>query len=132
MMRLPANLEREFEEQVAQMEAERHMEYLSTWERFAMQRGEDKGRKEGRDEGLKEGRDEGLQDGRREEAIRLLLRLLTHRFGEVAGPVPTRLRTLTLEQAEALVDKALTSQSLLEFTGQLPPAPDEMTDKVTG
>ena len=92
---------------VEQMEAERHMQYVSSAERFALQKGEDKGR----DEGLKEGR---------EAAIRLLLRLLTHRFGEVPETVQTRLHTLALEQTEAFVDVALASQSLTEFADQLP------------
>jgi Domain of unknown function (DUF4351) len=119
MMRLPDDLEREWVAQVAQMEAERHMQYVSSVERFAMQKGEDKGRQEGRDE------------GRREEAFRLLLRLVTHRFGDVPESVQTRLRTLTLEQTEVLVDKALISQSLPEFIAQLPPVPEETSDKVT-
>jgi hypothetical protein len=107
MMRLPDDLEREFEQQIAQLEAERHMQYLSTWERFAMQ----KGREEGREEG-------------REALTRLLIRLLTHRFGEVSEQLQTRLRTLTLEQTEVLVNQALTSPSLNEFTAQLPPIGD--------
>lgn len=52
------------------MEAERHMEYVTSIERFAIQ----KGREEGR-----------------ETAIRLLLRLLTHRFGETSAPLQERL-----------------------------------------
>lgn len=109
MMRLPDDLEREWIAQVEQLEAEQHMEYVSSAERFAMQKGEDKGLKEGREEG-------------RETAIRLLLRLLTHRFGEVPETVQARLSTLALEQTEAFVDVALSSQSLTEFADQLPVA----------
>ncbi len=97
MMRLPDDLEQEFVEQVEQMEAER----------FAMQKGEDKGRQEG--------------------AVRLLLHLLTHRFGEVSETIETRLQRLSIEQTEALVDVALASQSLTEFADQLPAAAGEIT-----
>ena len=81
------------------------MQYVTSVERFAI--------------------DKGREEGRREEAIRLLLRLLTHRFGEVSETVQTRLRAFTLEQTEALVDTALTSQSLTEFAEYLP-----VTDKM--
>ena len=105
MMRLPDDLERQWIEQVEQLEAKQHMEYVTSVERFALQKGRD------------EGRDEG--------AMRLLLRLLAHRFGEVLETLQTRLQTLTIEQTEALVDVALTSQSLTEFADHLPAA-DEM------
>jgi|GEM_PF-1732026 len=92
---------------LAHVEAERHMQYVSSAERFAMQKGEDKGRQEG--------------------AVRLLLHLLTHRFGEVSETIETRLQRLSIEQTEALVDVALASQSLTEFADQLPAAAGEIT-----
>jgi flagellar biosynthesis/type III secretory pathway protein FliH len=110
MMRLPDDLERQFIEQIEQMEAERHMQYISSVERFAMQKGEDKGREEGR-----------------EAIIRLLMHLLTHRFDEVSETVKTRLLTLNFEQTEALVDVALSSQSLTEFARHLPMATNTST-----
>ncbi len=107
MMRLPEDLERQWIAQVEQMEAERQMQYVSSAERLAMQKGHEEGREEG--------------------ATRLLLRLLTHRFGEVPEAVQKRLSTLTLEQTEALVDKALTSQNLATFTQHLPAASETST-----
>lgn len=107
-MRLPDDLERVWITQIAQLEAERHMQYISTAERFAMQKGHDEGFKEGREEG-------------REVTIRLLLRLLTHQFGAVPLPIQERVQALTLDQAEALVNALLTSNSLAEFAAQLPP-----------
>ena len=107
MMRLPDDLERQWIQQVEQLEAERHMQYVTSVERLAM----DKGREEGREEG-------------RETAVRLLLRLLTHRFGEVALPLQAQLASLTMDQTERLVDLVLTSQSLAEFSTHLPSAAD--------
>ncbi|MEZ4730475.1 MAG: DUF4351 domain-containing protein [Caldilineaceae bacterium] len=104
MMRLPDDLEKAWIAQVEQMEAERHMDYVTSVERFAL----DKGREEGR-----------------ETAIRLLVRLLTHRFGEVQEPLQSRLHTLTLAQTEQMMDLALISHSLTEFAGQLPSAVDK-------
>jgi len=69
-------------QQVA-LEAEvgrRYADKLAKVERFAMQKGEDKGR------------DEGLKEGQREGAVRLLLHLLTHRFGEVPEMMQARVQ----------------------------------------
>lgn len=103
IMRLPEDLERAWIAQVEQMEAERHMEYVTSVERFAIQKGRDEGRKEGH-----------------EIAARLLLRLLTHRFGETPAPLQERIQALTLDQIEQFMDVALTSQSLIGFAEQLP------------
>lgn len=111
-MRLPDDLEREWIQQVAQLEAERHMLYISTAERFAMQIGEEKGLEKGREE------------GRKEEAIRLLLRLLMHQFGEIPSAIQARIQTLSPDQVESLVDDVLTSASLVEFVEHLPALED--------
>ncbi len=75
------------------------MDYVTSVERFAIQ----KGREEGR-----------------ETALRLLLRLLTHRFGETPASLRERLQALTLVQIEQFMDMALTSPSLRDFVEQLP------------
>jgi hypothetical protein len=103
MMRLPDDLEKAWIAQVEQMEAERHMDYVTSVERFAIQKGRDEGQEEGR-----------------ETAIRLLLRLLTHRFGEVPEGLQTRLHSLTLAQTEQFMDLALISPSMATFAEQLP------------
>jgi hypothetical protein len=82
------------------MEAEQHMQYVTSVERFALQKGEDKGRQEG--------------------AALLLVRLLAHRFGEIDEPLQAKIYALPLEQIERLMDVALASQSLAEFSAQLP------------
>jgi hypothetical protein len=62
----------------------------------------------------------GREEGRREEALRLLLRLFSHRFGEVSASLQTQLHKLTLAELEPLVDAVLSSQSLAEFAAQVP------------
>lgn len=104
MMRLPDDLERQWIAQVEQLEAERHMQYVTSVERFAIEKGKEEGREEGR-----------------EVSLRLLLRLLTHRFGAIPATLRDRVQGLTLAQAETMVDAVLASQSLAEFAEQLPP-----------
>lgn len=66
-----------------------------------------------------------IEKGRQEEAVRLLLRLLSHRFSAVLTTVQNRLQTFPTAQLEPLVDLALASQSLSDFVNALPPAQDQ-------
>lgn len=95
-MRLPEDLETLFKQQVEQLEEEKHMAYVTSIERIA--------RKEGRQEG----------------SVRLLVRLLAHRFGEIPEAVEDRLERLPFEQLEALIESAMTVSSLNDFVTNLP------------
>ena len=66
---------------------------------------------EGRAEGLREGRAEGLQEGEAREAVKLVLQLLQHRFGEIPPNLSEQIRGLPLEQVEDL------AKALLDFDG---------------
>jgi predicted transposase/invertase (TIGR01784 family) len=72
------------------------------------------GWQEGRQEGLQEGRQEGLQEGRqegrRQEALALVLRLLSRRVGALPEATRFAVVTLSLAQIESL------GEALLEFT----------------
>ena len=106
VMRLPQDLEHQLREEIVQMEMQQAKPYVSMFARLERA----------------EGREEGREEGRKEEAIRLLLRLLTHRFGQVGAAVPMHLHTLTIDQIEPLVDVALSSEILATFVERLPPA----------
>ena len=95
-MRLPKALELQLREEIVQMEMRQAKPYISLIERLAQ------------------------EEGREEEAVHLLLRLLTHRFGPVPATVATRLQTLTPTQLEEMVDRALTQTTLAAFTEGLP------------
>lgn len=82
------------------------MQYVTSVERIALEKGKEEGR---------------------EEAVRLLLRLLTHRFDIVPTAIQERLQTLTIAQSEALMDTALASSSLGQFVEQLPPVTETPT-----
>lgn len=65
-----------------------------------------------RQEGLQEGRQEGLQEGRRTEAIALLSRLLTKKFGALTPEWEPRLAAASLEQLEMWGETLLDATSL--------------------
>lgn len=106
IMWLPPEAEQELWQEMAQLEVEQKMQYITSIEQIGMQKGMEK----------------GLQQGRQEGALNLLLRVLTHRFGEIPDAVGAQLQKLATEQLDALVDLALTRNSLAEFVDQLPKA----------
>ena len=57
ILNLPDELQEQFREDVHQYEQEKHMPYLSSLERMALEEGRKKGRAEGREEGLRAGRE---------------------------------------------------------------------------
>jgi predicted transposase/invertase (TIGR01784 family) len=72
----------------------------------AKQEGLQEGRQEGRQEGLQEGRQEGRQEGE----ARLVLRLLSKRFGKIDDRRVQVINSLTVEQLEDL------GEALLDFS----------------
>ena len=64
------------------------------------------GLQKGRQEGLREGRQEGKKEGERS----LILRLLTHKFGEIPPELRSQIEQLSLAQLEAL------GKALLDFS----------------
>jgi predicted transposase YdaD len=77
-------------------------------------------RKEGRAEGRQEGRKEGFQEGRKEEQVetlqRIILRLLSKRFGPLPPPVSQKVeRISSARKLQTLLDRALEVDSLQEL-----------------
>ncbi|GLR63396.1 hypothetical protein [Marinospirillum insulare] len=68
MIKLPAPLEMQFKSLVDQIQEEKKMPYINTFDRLAMQHG----RQEGRQEGLEKGLVKGLEKGRQEAEERAL------------------------------------------------------------
>lgn len=99
IMRLPDALDSRLHQGVLELERRNAMTYLSSIERFGMERGMKKGLQEGRQvglqQGLQEGRQkghqEGRQEGRQEGLQELLLALLSKRFGSLDDTVRARL-----------------------------------------
>ena len=75
-----------------------------------LQKGRQEGLREGRQEGLREGRQEGRQEGKKEGERSLILRLLTHKFGEIPPELRSQIEQLSLAQLEAL------GKALLDFS----------------
>ncbi|NOT62605.1 MAG: DUF4351 domain-containing protein [Acidobacteria bacterium] len=89
VLRLPMELEPHFKADLAKIEEEHRMQYVTSWERL------------GREDGLKE----GLQKG----ATAITLRQLQRKVGVLSARVEKRIRTLPLETVERL------SEALLDF-----------------
>ena len=83
------------------------MPYVTSAERFGIEKG--------LQQGLQQGRQEGRQEGRHEEAVVFLQRLLTHRFGRLPDAVCARLTSASIEQLETWILNVLDAESLDDF-----------------
>ena len=79
------------------------MPYVTSAERFGIEKG------------LQQGLQQGRQEGRQEEAVVLLQRLLTHRFGRLPDAVCARLTSASIEQLETWMFNVLDAESLDDF-----------------
>lgn len=102
MMLLPEDLELEYDRQVDAYQEERKMEYLSSMERRAMERG--------RQAGILEGVQQGIQLGELSGRAATVLRQLTHKLGPLTREDEQRVHSLSATMLDRLAD------SLLDFT----------------
>ncbi len=88
VMWLPPELKQQFENTIEAYEAEKQMEYMTTWER------------------------NGLAKGIRKGEASILRRLLTRRFDGLPGWVEERLAQASREQLESWADRVLDAEHL--------------------
>ena len=98
MMRLPDRLEQKLWQDIAAIEGESKMRYVTSVERLAIQRG------------IQQGEQRGAQKG--EAAV--IQRLLTKRFGSLNAETLTRLQTAPCEQLESWAENLLDAATLDE------------------
>ena len=79
------------------------MPYVTSAERFGIEKG------------LQQGLQQGRQEGRQEEAVVFLQRQLTHRFGRLPDAVCARLTSASIEQLETWILNVLDAESLDDF-----------------
>jgi predicted transposase YdaD len=108
VLTLTEELSVRFDADLAQLEENLHMPYVTSIERHALQRG----REEGREEGRQEGRQEGMVQG----AADLLLQALEVRFGDVPTALLEKIRQCQdVAVLRTLLKQALTAGSLEEL-----------------
>ena len=108
MMRLPAPLERTLWQDIETHERETAMKYVTSFERFAIEREVARGHQAGMQQGLEQGMERGLERGR----IETLRRQLTRRFGPLSEACEARLNAATLQQLDVWTDRVLDAPSL--------------------
>jgi len=96
---LPPEMTKSFREQIAELDQESKMKYVTSIERL--------GREEGREEGLQEGLQKGLQKGLQA----LLLAQIEEKFGPPNAPICRRIEKASREEILAWAKKILTASS---------------------
>lgn len=110
MMALPKELARTFQIRVEKLKETEKMRYITSFERFA----EEKGLERGLEQGLRQGRQLGLQDGLRKGQAGLVLRLLERRFGVIPTEYLEELETAPLDQLSRWAERILDADSVAE------------------
>jgi flagellar biosynthesis/type III secretory pathway protein FliH len=120
LLKLPEDLEVEFQAELTEYEGQKRMPYITSIERMSLKRGRQEGRREGLEQGLTRGLTRGRQEGRQEgkllaarEAVRLVLET---RFGRLPAPLLKHLSDLNdLARLKRLLRRASAVGSLEEF-----------------
>ena len=121
IVRLPEPLVLEFRHELARIEGENTMPFISPTEELfrkeGLQEGIQEGIEKGRQEGIQKGRLEGIQEGRRMD----IERVLTARFGDLPTGLSERLAAIEDgETLETLVEQAALAGDLDQFMAGLP------------
>ena len=110
MLKLPDSLERQLWQDIENIEGARKVTYVSSIERFAIERGMKKGIQQGMQQGMQQGIEKGIQQG----LAQGLRRQLSRRFGPLSPEVTRRLEHATPEQLEIWSDRVLDARTLDE------------------
>ncbi len=101
MLRLPDDLEREFKRELIAFEEQTKMPYVTSIERLSKQ----------------EGREEGREEGRQQGQARVLLRLITLKFGLPSEAVREQIATADPETLLRWSERILTALTLVGVLG---------------
>ncbi|WP_295437531.1 hypothetical protein [uncultured Thiodictyon sp.] len=107
LIRLPRGLELALRQELAELEEQTKMSYVTSWERFAREEGLEQGRREG----WQEGQQAGWQAGQQEGEAKALLRLLQAKFGPPTPDLVARVQAAEPDQIEAWLTRILTANS---------------------
>jgi predicted transposase YdaD len=108
LMRLPDGLEKQIWQAIETIEEDKKMRYVSSVERFGIEKGVLQGRIEGRQEGRQEGRLQGRQEGE----LRVLKKLLERRFGTLTTSLQEQLNNATEADLDRWTEVVLSARTV--------------------
>lgn len=117
MMRLPSAMAVQFRANLAALEEEIKMPYVSSVERLAIEEGFQKGVQQGLQKGLQQGMRQGMQQGMQQGQARVLTRLLVRRFGNLPAWVGDRIAAASEVELDAWADAVLAADSVDQVFG---------------
>jgi hypothetical protein len=114
ILSLPNELDDRVWRELAQIEAEKGMSYVTSFERIGLKRGLEKGLKQGQELGLEQGREQGREQGLVQGKAEVLADWLLAAFGDAARPVAARVRTLSDAAQLEAIREALAARAPLQ------------------
>ena len=122
ILKLPDSLERQLWQDIENIEGERNVTYVSSIERFAIERGMKKSMQQGIEQGIEQGIQQGIEKGIargiekgiQQGLAQSLQRQLNRRFGPLSAEVTRQLENATPEQLETWTDRVLDARTIEE------------------
>jgi predicted transposase YdaD len=111
LLRLPKSLELQLS-QVLTQERGGKVNYITSWEEIAMERGLE----QGLERGLEQGLERGLEQGRWEATLEVTRLLLNERFGDITPETDQQLQNLSEVQLKSLTTALLRFESANDVT----------------
>lgn len=112
MMALPDTLKKQLWQNIQQLEQEKRMAYVSSFEQIGMEIGMEKGMEIGMGKGIEIGMGKGLTKGLQTGEALSLQRLLTKRFGPLPPSMIATIETANIDAIEVWFDRAIDAPSL--------------------
>jgi flagellar biosynthesis/type III secretory pathway protein FliH len=113
LMKFPEELNHQLWCDIETLERNKNMPYVTSVERFGIE----KGLKQGIELGLEQGLEQGLKKGVQKGEANVVIRLLTKRFGPLSLIMLDRLNQATIEQLELWADRVLEAKTLESVLG---------------
>ena len=114
---LPEGLEIEYRDELAKIEEEKIMPYITSIERMAEKRGREQGIQEGIQKGIQKGREQGIQEGREQECRVAIQDVLEVKFGKVAKEIHEKIKSIEEYRVlKKLLKKAAVVSDIDSFT----------------
>jgi hypothetical protein len=125
LLTLPKDLDKRFDVACHQIEEEKKVEYISSVERLAIERGKKAGRQEGlqkgRQQGMKQGLQQGMKQGMQTELRESIELGLEHKFGKPGLTLMSSVRAIKdLDVLRAVRNTVFTAKKLDDVRGKLP------------
>lgn len=105
-----------YRQQVQQIEEEKKMSYITSFERYGLKIGLEKGMQQGMQQGMEQGMEQGVQKGEQQGTARIILRLLQRKFGSIPQNYLEQILEADTQTLLAMEEKIYNAKTLKDLS----------------